>query len=99
MAVKQSLENGVLTLNVSGALNAVTSLELHDQLTEYMPKADKLIFDFKELDYISSGGLRELLIAYEEMSARGGMEIRNVSPEVLEVLDMTGFSTIFDIEL
>ena len=63
-----------------------------------MPEAEKLIFEFKDLDYISSGGLRELLYAYEAMNPKGGMLIRHANPGVREVLDVTGFSTIFEIE-
>ena len=98
MTIVESLENGVLTMRVDGRLNAVTSLELHDKLMEFMPKAERLIFEFEDLDYISSGGLRELLIAYEEMSRKDGMVIRHVNPEVEEVLNLTGFRTIFEIE-
>ena len=98
MAVTERMEDGVLTLDVSGRLNAVTALELHDKMMELMPKAEKLIFDFTNLDYISSGGLRELLIAYEAMNPKGGVIIRNINPEVQSVLAMTGFSSIFTIE-
>ena len=98
MTAIESMENGVLILDVSGQLNAVTSLELHSILEERMPEAEKLIFEFKNLSYISSGGLRELLYAYEAMNPKGGMLIRHANPEVREVLDVTGFSTIFEIE-
>ena len=98
MTAIESMENGVLILDVSGQLNAVTSLELHSILEERMPEAAKLIFEFKDLDYISSGGLRELLYAYEAMNPKGGMLIRHANPGVREVLDVTGFSTIFEIE-
>ena len=98
MTAIESMENGVLILDVSGQLNAVTSLELHSILEERMPEVEKLIFEFKDLDYISSGGLRELLYAYEAMNPKGGMLIRHANPGVREVLDVTGFSTIFEIE-
>lgn len=98
MAVVESMDNGVLKLDCSGKLNAVTSLELHDKLTAFMPEADSVVFDFKHLKYISSGGLRELLLAYEAMEPKGGIKIINVGPEVREVLDVTGFSVIFEIE-
>ena len=98
MTIVESMEDGALVLDVSGQLNAVTSLELHDKLLELMPEADRLVFDFKNLAYISSGGLRELLIAYETMDPKGGMKITNACPEVREVLDITGFSTIFEMD-
>ena len=98
MTAIESMENGVLILNVSGQLNAVTSLVLHGILEERMPEAEKVIFEFRNLDYISSGGLRELLYAYEAMKSKDGILIHHANPEVREVLDVTGFSTIFEIE-
>ena len=98
MTAIESMENGVLILDVSGQLNAVTSLELHGILDEKMPEAEKVIFEFRDLNYISSGGLRELLYAYEAMNSKDGILIRHAKPEVREVLDITGFSTIFEIE-
>ena len=58
----------------------------------------KLIFDFKELEYISSAGLRILLSSQKVMNERGEMKVTNVGPEVMEVFDVTGFSDILEIE-
>ncbi|MDO4804374.1 MAG: STAS domain-containing protein [Lachnospiraceae bacterium] len=98
METRVSLENGVLTLAPSGKLNAVSCLELHDKMMTFMPQAEKLIFDFADVDYVTSAGLRELLIAYEEMSSKDGIAIRNVNDEVMSALVMTGFDSYFEIE-
>ena len=60
--------------------------------------AEKLIFDFGGLLYISSAGLRVLLGAVQQMEGKGEMIVRNLSPEVRDVFDLTGFSRLFTIE-
>jgi anti-sigma B factor antagonist len=57
-----------------------------------------LEFDFAELAYISSAGLRVLLSAQKKMNKQGEMIIRNVSDTVMEVFEVTGFSDILTIE-
>ena len=58
---------------------------------------DELVFDFEELTYISSAGLRVLLSAHKAMSAKGGMKITHVNEIVQEVFEVTGFPDILTI--
>ena len=60
--------------------------------------ADTLIFDLKDLEYISSAGLRVLLSAQKVMNKQGKMVVRNVNEDVMEVFDITGFIDILTIE-
>lgn len=54
--------------------------------------------DCSELDYTSSQGLRIFLLLQKSVNARNGrMVIRNMSPQVKEVFDITGFSNIITI--
>ena len=52
----------------------------------------------KELEYLSSAGLRILLKTQKKMQRQGDMTIKNVQAGVREVLDMTGFSDMLNIE-
>lgn len=63
------------------------------QMADLKP-AEHLVFDCKQLDYISSSGLR-ILLAVKKIHA--DMEIVNVSRDVYSVFEMTGFTRIFDI--
>ncbi|MBQ6975498.1 MAG: STAS domain-containing protein, partial [Selenomonadaceae bacterium] len=58
----------------------------------------ELIFDFTNLKYIASAGLRVLLTAQKRMNKQGKMKIRNVEDGVMEVFEMTGFADLMDIE-
>ena len=51
----------------------------------------------KELDYISSAGLRVLLSAQKVMNKQGEMTLTNVSETVMEIFEVTGFSDILTI--
>jgi anti-sigma B factor antagonist len=57
----------------------------------------KLHFDFSELEYISSAGLRVLLFTQKRMDKQGEMTVGNVRAEIMAILDMTGFTGIMTI--
>ena len=86
------------TFFLEGRLDTLTSPDLEDKIEEVLDDAAKLVFDLGKLDYISSAGLRVLLGAAQEMEDEGEMVIRNLTPPVQEVFDITGFSEAFDIE-
>ena len=98
MEIKTTKNSGELTVALSGRLDTLTAPDLEDKLYEELDEAEKLIFDFAELEYISSAGLRVLLGAYKMMDEKGGMLVRNVTEPVMDVFEVTGFSDVFDIE-
>ena len=58
----------------------------------------KITLDFASLDYVSSAGLRALLMLQKQVNRTGGsLTLTNVSPAVMEVFEMTGFSGILQI--
>ena len=98
MEINKKLENGTLTINLVGRLDAVTSIELDKELKTSLDGVKELIFDLIQLDYIASAGLR-ILLKYQKFMDKNGneMKIKNVKDEVKEVLDMTGFSDFLHI--
>lgn len=86
---------GVL-ITLSGSLNTQTAPELEAKLPEISGGA---VLDIGGLEYISSAGLRVLLSLQKRMDDSGGtLIVKNARPEVMEVLDMTGFSSILTLE-
>ena len=57
-----------------------------------------LVLDFEKVNYISSAGLRVLLTAQKKMNVQGSMELINVSEDVMDILEMTGFADILVIK-
>ena len=57
-----------------------------------------LVLDMKDVEYISSAGLRVLLAAQKKMSKIGTLKLTDVCDAVMEVFEMTGFADILVIE-
>ena len=92
-------QNGTeLLVEVEGSINTVTAPELDKEVSGSLDGIKTLIFDFAKVDYISSAGLRVLLVIYKVMSKQGNMIIRHVNSEVMDVFTMTGFSDFLVIE-
>ena len=67
-------------------------------LKKSLGAAETLTFDFSQLDYLSSAGLRVILAAQKIMNNQGKMIIKNVNDTIMEVFEVTGFSDILTIE-
>jgi anti-anti-sigma factor len=58
----------------------------------------RMLLDFGELQYISSAGLRIVLLAAKKMRSAGGkMALCSLNPQIAEVFEISGFSNILDI--
>ena len=97
MQIKKELENNVLVLTLEGRLDTVTAPELERELSDLSGVTD-LVFDMKNLEYISSAGLRVILKAQKTMNTQGSMKLKNVGESIMEVFEITGFSDILTIE-
>ena len=98
MDIKKSMENGVLTVSVIGRVDTTTAPTLETELKNNMSGCDSLVLDFAQVEYISSAGLRVLLSAHKVMSKKGGMKLINVSEDIAEIFEVTGFSDFLVIE-
>ena len=88
MEIKKTLEGEKATFAIQGWLDTQTAPELGAALDELGEDVTQLEFDFAELEYVSSAGIRQIVAAHKKMS--GNLAVRNVSPAVLEVLRLTG---------
>ena len=96
--IRKETENGTLTIELEGRLDTTTSPSLEEELKDSLEGISELVFDLKDLQYISSAGLRVLLSTQKVMNRQGEMQIRNVCPEIMEIFDVTGFVEILNIE-
>ena len=87
-----------LVVALDGRLDTTTSPNLEEELKATLPSVEDLVFDLTKLEYISSAGLRVLLSAQKTMNKQGSMVVKNVSEEVKEIFEVTGFSDILTIE-
>ena len=85
-------------IEIAGRLDTNTAPTLEKAINEDVADAKNLVLDFKDIEYISSAGLRVLLGAQKKMQQIGSMKLINVGEAVMEVLEMTGFADILVIE-
>lgn len=91
-------EGTKLTVAVSGRLDTLTSPDLEKQVEPALEGITELILDLKDLEYISSAGLRVLLGMAQIMEKQGDMKVTNPNEAVMDVFSVTGFDDILTIE-
>ena len=94
--IKRNAEETIIT--IVGRLDTTTAPALDKTVNEDIAGTKHLVLDVKELEYISSAGLRVLLGAQKKMQKIGSMKVINVCEEVMEIFEMTGFADILTIE-
>ena len=94
--IKKNAEATII--EVAGRLDTMTASSLDKAINEDIGEVKNLVLDLKNLEYISSAGLRVLLGAQKKMQKIGFMKVTNVCEEVMEVFEMTGFADILVIE-
>ena len=94
MTINKNLEGSKLTVAVEGRLDTTTAPQLEEEFKNSLEGVQDLVLDFSKLDYISSAGLRVLLSAQKQMNKVGKMTLTGVSPEIMEIFEVTGFSDI-----
>lgn len=94
--IKKNAEATII--EVAGRLDTMTASSLDKAINEDIGEVKNLVLDLKNLEYISSAGLRVLLGAQKKMQKIGSMKVTNVCGVVMEVLEMTGFADILVIE-
>ena len=85
-------------IEVAGRLDTITAPALDKTINEDIGDTKNLVLDVKNMEYISSAGLRVLLSAQKKMQKIGSMKVINVCEDVMEVFEMTGFADILVIE-
>ncbi len=89
----------VKAVRIAGNLDTQTSTVAQERLTQLIDDgATKILVDFEDLNYISSSGLRMLLVAVKRLEGTSGqLRICNPNKLVREVFDTSGFSDIFSV--
>lgn len=100
MEVKILKEATETVVQIEGRVDTITAPELQNQVAPFWGEAGiTLVFDCTNLEYVSSSGLRVILSSHKMVVSKGGKFIlRNLSKEVRQVIDLTGFSRILTIE-
>ncbi len=98
MTINKTQKNEKIIFAIEGRLDTTTAPQLQEVLIPAFDESKDITLDFAELVYVSSAGLRVLLMGQKQAKKTGGaMSLTGVSEEVMEVLEMTGFADMLTI--
>jgi anti-anti-sigma factor len=99
MNIAQREEENIVKLAVSGRLDAVSAPDADKTFQQLFEKdTTKILINLDGLEYISSAGLRVLLVVAKRSQQKGGkVAICGLTDNVKEVFEISGFSSIFKI--
>lgn len=96
--IEKKQEGNALTVKLAGHLDTNTAPVFEREIAPVLSEIDRLTLDLEKLDYISSAGLRVLLLFAQEMEAqKKTMEVSHVNSIIHDVFDVTGFLDILTI--
>ncbi|MBQ7150747.1 MAG: STAS domain-containing protein [Synergistaceae bacterium] len=98
MLINKTANADELTIALDGRLDTSTAPQLEAEVNSSLAGVKKFVIDMDKLVYVSSAGLRVLLKAQKIMNKQGSMTIKNVSAEIKEIFEVTGFDELLNIE-
>lgn len=97
MKIEKANDGTVMTVELIGEVDASNASKIEADLLNEIVGVKDLTFDLAELEYISSAGLRILLLMQKMMKAQGSMTIKNVRKDVMDIFRVTGFVRLLNI--
>ena len=96
MKINYNKESEKLTVAPEGRIDTMSAPVFEKEVGELIEGVTDLVLDMTKVEYVSSAGLRVLLAAQKKM--KGAVKLANVCELVMEVLEVTGLSSILTIE-
>ena len=98
MTIKERKEGNKLIVSVEGRIDTNTSPEIVEYFQNKLNGLKELELDLESVNYVSSAGLRAILLAQKIMEAnQGKMCVSHVCKEVMETFELTCFTDILTI--
>jgi len=90
-------ENGTLVITLEGRIDATSAKELEEACSGWIGSGEtNLVMDFQNVDFISSAGLRVILLAAKLLKTQNGsIKLCSLSPTLRDVFEISGFSKLF----
>ncbi|MCA1581792.1 MAG: STAS domain-containing protein [Acidobacteria bacterium] len=97
--MRESQREGFVVLELAGRLETKTAHAFEQKVIEHLSAgARQFVIDFKEVEFVSSAGLRVLLMLAKKIGVRegtGALALSSVNDAVKQVLDVSGFASFF----
>ena len=98
LKIAKESENGNGLIELSGELDTSSAIEFSSAIEGFLDDLDTLTIDMKNLECITSAGLRILLNIEQTMEDKGGLKIINVNDDVMDVFEVSGFTEVLNIQ-
>ena len=99
MEIEKKYNDKELTIEVGNRIDTVTAPDFENEIMDEMGKFDSLILDLEKLEYISSAGLRVLVLVQKKLQPDNiPFVIINVNDTIKEIFSMSGFDKILTIK-
>jgi anti-sigma B factor antagonist len=99
MNIEKNYDGKDLTILVENQIDTVTAPDFENEINDEMGKFDSLVLDFKNLEYISSAGLRVLIATQKKLQPQGiPFNIINTPDSIKEILSVSGLDNILNIQ-
>ena len=89
--VECSVKDGAFEVSIQGRMDTITAPELLKRFQEAGSGVKAIHIDVRRMSYVSSAGLRVLLMMYKSLKDKDGFEMTGASDAVREILETTGF--------
>lgn len=97
MTIEEIKYDDQIQLNISGKIDTITSPDFQKAVLGSFQKSNKVILNFQDVSYISSAGLRALVLGEKTAISKGGsMKVINTNSSIQDIFKMTGMNKIFD---
>ena len=98
MEIVKKEQDGIVVVNISGRLDATTSIEAEQIITPLTAdEGVKLVFNLQDLEYISSAGLGVFMAYVETMREHNGdIKFSNLKEDVYNIFDLLGFPVLYE---
>ncbi len=98
MTIEEVRSDNVIQLNVDGKIDSNSYVDFQNVILKSFQKANDLVINLENTEYISSAGLRSLFLGHKTATSKGGsMKIINVADQVMDVFRVTGFDKTLNI--
>lgn len=99
MTIQNHQEGTELTMAIEGRIDTQTAPDLQEAIESSIEGVTDLVLDFTGVGYISSAGLRVVLLAQNWMDAKNGtMIIRGAGKNIVSIFKVTGFDNFLTLE-
>ncbi|MDD2853113.1 MAG: STAS domain-containing protein [Desulfuromonadaceae bacterium] len=96
MTVETRIDGDNVIATVCGEIDGKTAPQVQTELLAALQEGKRLLLDMRGVTFLSSAGLRMLLLLYRQIAARKGKVVLvGVSEEIRDTMSMTGFINFF----